>query len=91
MKEPIDLDIKFVKDVMRIMGINKKFITPKMLKYAIEVEHEHKDITGDNLGKTLHIIDAHLNEYPDYYKRLMRMEKAASKYWKNRPREPLYI
>jgi hypothetical protein len=33
---------------------------------------------------TAKIALAHLNEFPDYYTRLERMEKDAESYWRNR-------
>jgi hypothetical protein len=59
----------------------------KMWKYAMEVELEHgkkfpkTNVTNDNLLMTSKIAAAHLNEFPDYYQRLKKMEKDAVKYW----------
>ena len=43
-----------------------------------------KNVTNDNLLLTGKIALAHLIEYPDYYKRLNKMEMEAEKYWKKR-------
>ena len=50
---------------------------------GMEVELEHgshdpeTDVTGDDPIVTAKIARAHLNEFPDYYTRLDRMEKEA--------------
>lgn len=56
---------------------------------VIETEHGKKygamtNVTNDNLLLTGKIALAHLIEYPDYYKRLNKMEMEAEKYWKKR-------
>ena len=55
----------------------------------IELEHGKKyatttNVTNDNLLLTGKIALAHLIEYPDYYKRLNKMEIEAEKYWQKR-------
>jgi hypothetical protein len=39
------------------------------------------DVTGDDLLLTGKIALAHRNEFPDYYRRLARMEEEARAYW----------
>jgi hypothetical protein len=57
---------------------------------GIEVELEHgsrdpaTDVTGDDPFITGKIALAHLNEFPDYYVRLERMEKEAKRDWGER-------
>jgi hypothetical protein len=57
------------------------------LRHGMEVELEHgrrdpvTDVTGDDLLLTGKIALAHLNEFPDYYRRLARMEEEARLYW----------
>jgi hypothetical protein len=54
---------------------------------GMEVELEHgrrdpaTDVTGDDLLLTGKIALAHLNEFPDYYIRLARMEEEARVFW----------
>lgn len=54
---------------------------------GMEVELEHgrrdpaTDVTGDDLILTGKIALAHLNEFPDYYARLARMEEDARAFW----------
>jgi hypothetical protein len=49
----------------------------------VELEHglhdPDTDVTGDNPIATAKIARAHLNEFPDYYTRLKRMEEEARK------------
>lgn len=52
----------------------------------VELEHGRRDpatdVTGDDLLLTGKIALAHLNELPDYYTRLARMEEEAKTYWR---------
>lgn len=50
------------------------------LKKGVKVETEH---TGDKWIAAQIAMD-HLAEFPDYYTRLEKMEKAAEKYWSKR-------
>ncbi|MBU0467918.1 MAG: hypothetical protein KKF78_11765 [Candidatus Omnitrophica bacterium] len=56
-----------------LMGIN------------VELEHGLRDsstnVTGDDSLTTGKIALAHLNEFPDYYTRLEKMEKEADEFW----------
>lgn len=51
----------------------------------VELEHGTRDpktnVTGDDPLMTGKIALAHLNEFPDYYTRLSRMEKEGEDYW----------
>jgi hypothetical protein len=51
----------------------------------VELEHGQRDpgtnVTGDNPILTGKIALAHLNEFPDYYERLSKLEKEAKAYW----------
>nr|WP_097027138.1 DUF5661 family protein [Clostridium peptidivorans] len=71
-----------------------KYLNIKFDKFDVEqfriglnVELEHGTInpftntTNDDPIITGKIALAHLNEYPDYYKRLTKMEEEAEKYW----------
>ena len=52
----------------------------------IELEHGKRDyvtnVTNDDMILTGKIALAHLNEFPDYYTRLKKMENEADKFWK---------
>lgn len=51
----------------------------------VELEHGQRDpqtnVTGDNPILTGKIALAHLREFPDYYKRLTKLEQEAKAYW----------
>ncbi len=55
----------------------------EQFRAGMDVELEHglqdpaTDVTGDNPIVTAKIARAHLNEFPDYYTRLERMEEEA--------------
>lgn len=49
-------------------------ITPALLREGMQVELEHRDVTGGALLKTAKIAAAHLCERTDYYKRLKKVE-----------------
>lgn len=55
---------------------------------GMDVELEHgkispsTNVTNDNPIMTGKIALAHLNEFPDYYDRLEKLEKQADKFWK---------
>jgi hypothetical protein len=51
----------------------------------VELEHGTRDpqtnVTGDDVTMTAKIARAHLNEFPDYYTRLAKMEAEAEADW----------
>lgn len=51
----------------------------------VELEHGSRDpltnVTDDDIMITGKIALAHLNEFPDYYDRLEKMEKEAEEFW----------
>lgn len=52
---------------------------------GVELEHGRQDpetnVTDDDEITTGKIARAHLNEFPDYYTRLEKMETEAERYW----------
>ena len=54
----------------------------------VELEHglvdEHTNVSNDDPLVTGKIALAHLNEFPDYYDRLEKMEVEAEKYWEGK-------
>jgi hypothetical protein len=54
----------------------------------VELEHGRRDpetdVTGDDPIVTGKIARAHLNEFPDYYTRLAKMEAEAERFWSTR-------
>jgi Protein of unknown function (DUF5661) len=69
------------------LGIDWTRFAPEEFRRGMEVELEHglrnpmTDVTGDNLLLTGKIALAQLEEFPDYYTRLTRMEEEAKAYW----------
>ena len=62
----------------------------EQLRSGMDVELEHglhdllTNVTGDDPHVTAKIALAHLNEFPDYYTRLERMEEEAKRDWSER-------
>lgn len=54
----------------------------------VELEHglvdPHTNVTNDDPILTGKIALAHLNEFPDYYTRLEKMEKKGEEYWEKK-------
>ena len=70
------------------LGVDWNHIDLEQVRRGMEVELEHgrrdpaTDVTGDDLLLTGKIALAHLNEFPDYYMRLERMEEEARAFWR---------
>jgi Protein of unknown function (DUF5661) len=70
------------------LGLSWKKVHLKQFHMGLNIELEHgtrklfTNVTDDDEGLTAKITLAHLAEFPDYYTRLDKMEKAAKKYWK---------
>jgi len=58
---------------------------------AMQVEMEHANVTGGSLLTTGRIALAHLLEFPDYYRRLARMEAQADAYWQSRRKPSILL
>ena len=75
------------KDVGDKLGIkwDKWDIEQFRMGMDVELEHgkvdPHTNVTNDDPMTTGKIALAHLNEFPDYYTRLDKMEKEADKFW----------
>ena len=67
--ELVDLLIEIIPEI-------KKFDREQFIK-GFEIEQEHADTTGNNVITIAKIALDHLKEFPDYYTRLIKMEKAA--------------
>ncbi len=69
------------------LGVDWSRIGLEEFRHGMVVELEHgrrdpaTDVTGDDLLLTGKIALAHLNEFPDYYTRLARMEEEARAFW----------
>ena len=78
------------------LDINLNVIDLDTIKKAINVELEHgkkfkkTNITNDSILKSLKIACAHLQEYPDYYQELEKMEEKLNKRWKNKIKPKIF-
>ena len=85
-----------IKKLADKLGVNLDVVSLDTLKMGVKIEMEHglimpkTNVTDDNLMKTLKIALAHLDEFPDYYERLLKMEKKAKKYWKNKKKSSIW-
>ena len=76
-----------VEQIGGALGIDWKRFDVEQFHMGLEVELEHgaKDpetnVTNDDPLLTGKIALAHLNEFPDYYTRLQKMEAEADEYW----------
>jgi len=72
------------------LGITWKEFDVEQFRRGMVVELEHglrdpkTNVTDDDLFLTAKITLAHLNEFPDYYDRLEKMEEEAEAYWAER-------
>lgn len=85
----VDYFIKEMKIHMpHLKNKNNKF--KKQLKKGMQVELEHgtvsplTNVTDNDVIFTGKIAMAHINEFPDYYERLSKLEREGDEYWKNR-------
>jgi hypothetical protein len=78
------------RDIGDRLGIDWSAIPLEEFRMGLAVELEHgardpaTDVTSDDLLVTGKIALAHLNEFPDYYTRLRKMETEAEDYWSKR-------
>jgi len=82
-KKAYGIDIKTFKDGLKGGRADGKPITRydlKQLLMGIDVEMEHTS----NKMRALEIATDHLEEFPDYYTRLEKMEKEAEAEWKGK-------
>ena len=79
-------DAKFIGEKL---GIKWNKFDVEQFKIGMDIELEHgkvnelTNVTNNDPLLTGKIALAHLNEIPDYYDRLEKMEKDAEKYWDN--------
>lgn len=83
-KEFSEKEAKFIGDKLGIRW--DKFNVDQFRRgMNVELEHGKRDpktnVSNDDPLITGKIALAHLNEFPDYYDRLEKMEKEADKYW----------
>ncbi|HUU53462.1 MAG TPA: DUF5661 family protein [Armatimonadota bacterium] len=69
------------------LGIDWSKFDVEQFRYGMDVELEHgliephTNVTNDDALTTGKIALAHLNEFPDYYTRLKKMEAEGEAYW----------
>ena len=75
------------KEIGEKLGIKWDKFDVNQFKIGLNVELEHgthdevTNVTNDDSIITGKIALAHLNEFPDYYTRLEKMEKEADEFW----------
>lgn len=85
------------KKLAKKYKINLDVVPLEEFHFGLNIELEH----GSNFGKltnitknskdlTTRIVIAHLLEYPDYYKRLKKMESSAERYWSTRTKKSIF-
>jgi hypothetical protein len=78
------------KRIGEALGINWSRFDVEQFRMGLDVELEHgtrdpaTNVTGDDPILTGKIALAHLNEFPDYYTRLDRMEAEAKRFHSKR-------
>lgn len=78
------------KSIGEKLGINWSKFDVEQYRMGMDVELEHgrrdpeTNVTNDDPLTTGKIALAHLNEFPDYYTRLDKMEKEAEAYWEGK-------
>jgi len=76
------------KEIGEQLGIKWDKFDVEQFRMGMDVELEHgtidpdTNVTNDDSLITGKIALAHLNEFPDYYTRLDKLEKEAKKFWK---------
>jgi len=82
------ISLRKARKIGNELGVDWDRIDLDQFHRGMEVELEHgrrdpaTDVTGDDLLLTGKIALAHLNEFPDYYTRLARMEEEARAFWR---------
>ena len=85
MKTKKNITTKEAKLIGKQLGINWNKFDVDQFRMGMKVELEHgtinplTNVTNDDLLMTGKIALAHLNEFSDYYTRLLKMEKEAEK------------
>src|SRR5665648_968710 len=88
------------KEIFKLIkkyNIDLNNISIQTIKDGINVELEHgykaglyMNVTNDDMDQTFKIAMAHIDEFPDYYERLEKLEKEADAFWKNKIIKPNY-
>ena len=87
MKNDTLFTVDEARDLGKKLGIKWDKFDKEQFHKGINVELEHglrdreTNVTNNNPIMTGKIALAHLNEFPDYYTRLEKMEKEADRFW----------
>ena len=79
--------VEVAKSIGEELGIKWDKFDVEQFREGMDVELEHglrdqaTNVTGNDPLTTGKIALAHLNEFPDYYTRLEKMEKEAEGFW----------
>lgn len=82
--------IEQAKEIGEQLGVNWDKFDIEQFRMGMDVELEHgtvdsnTNVTNDDPLMTGKITLAHLNEFPDYYTRLDKMEKEAEEFWEKK-------
>jgi hypothetical protein len=75
--------MKIAQDQARKIGNKLKVdwnkVNIEQLRMGIQAESEHRNVVGNSMTNWAKIALAHLKEIPDYYTRLLKMEKGGTK------------
>ena len=89
MEKKKSFTVKEAKGIGEKLGIKWDKFDVEQFRAGMDVELEHgtrdpkTNVSNDNALMTGKIALAHLNEFPDYYTRLEKMEKEAEAFWEN--------
>ena len=82
----------------KLFNINFNVVDFDEWHYGLNVELEHgkkfgfiTNLTNDHLDNTAKIAIAHLIEYPDYYKRLFKLEESANNFWSKKRKPNIFL
>lgn len=87
MKKP-NFTAEQARQIGNKLGVKWDKFDVEQFRIGMDVELEHgkhdpiTNVTDDDSILTGKIALAHLNEFPDYYTRLIELEKEADKFWK---------
>ena len=90
MENKKNFTIEDAKRIGEAIGIDWKKFDVEQFRMGLNVELEHglvdsrTNVTNDDEIMTGKIALAHLNEFPDYYTRLEKMENEAEEYWESK-------
>ena len=88
--KPQKFSMSDAKEIGEKLGIKWDKFDIKQFRRGMDVELEHgtidsnTNVTNDDPLITGKIALAHLNEFPDYYTRLDKMEEIAEEFWENK-------